>query len=679
MTENPTSTASENPSPADLCPQCGKAVPSGAPHGLCPRCLIAGADTVEDTGAAKLPSLDDVRIAFPQLEILELIGHGGMGAVFKARQPRLDRFVALKLLPKHLAADPAFAERFAREGRLLAKLVHPNIVTVHDVGEEGGFLFLIMEFVDGVNLRQAIRSGSVTVEQALAIVPSICEALQYAHDEGVLHRDIKPENILLDSRGRVKIADFGIAKLMGEGEPAGLTLSGASPGTPHYMAPEQIERPGNVDHRADIYSLGVVFYELLTGELPLGRFPAPSEKAGTVDARVDQVVFKSLEKERDRRQQSATEFQTQVEELDASSSTVSPSPAPTASEATSRVPAKKKSRTPQILAIAAYVALLLLGIPALAGVSWLEIKAVASKAAVSELEHAERSSILAEIEAQRNMLLEESDNVRLRITTARTDREKSVESQRLSEIEQQLVALEKRASELQTSPLDPELPTIAAMGSKRFVWITGITIMVALFPACVLGWIALALGRKQQTSARQVSASFGAAMLLPILAFSMIIYSLAVVLNSLLPVTATYGVTAGMLMSFTIGFVAFLLADLCLLRICWKWANSGSPQRIHFFTPKRRHRLTAFGFLFLGALLSAAAVTWTSEMKFLFPVLAMGFVCVGSSLLTEFIPGRRSISLVVSFLLCSAILAAILTTSHETITHQRVKVIQNRH
>jgi tRNA A-37 threonylcarbamoyl transferase component Bud32 len=261
------------------------------------------------------PTREELADAFPQLEILELIGQGGMGFVFKARQPKLDRLVALKILPQSLAADPAFAERFTREGRMLARLNHPNIVIIHDFGQAGGFFYLLMEYVDGVNLRQAMRVGRFTPMQALAIVPKICEALQFAHNEGILHRDIKPENILLDSKGRVKIADFGIAKLLVEGQtPATLTGSGATLGTPHYMAPEQIERPGDVDHRADIYSLGVVFYEMLTGELPIGRFAPPSEKS-TVDPRMDEVVLRALEKERERRPQSAGEVKTQVETI----------------------------------------------------------------------------------------------------------------------------------------------------------------------------------------------------------------------------------------------------------------------------------------------------------------------------------------------------------------------------
>ena len=289
-------------------------------HGLNPVSLMAaaamptdgGADTIPLT-ARDLPSLEEIATAFPDLEILDLIGHGGMSAVFRVRQPKLDRIVALKVLPKSLAATPGVAERFKREGRVLARLSHPNIVAVHDFGESGGFCFLIMEYANGVNLRQAMRAGRFTPEQALKIIPAICEALQFAHTQGVLHRDIKPENILLDAAGRVKIADFGIAKILDEkGGDRLLTQSGAKLGTAPYMAPEQIEQPANVDHRADIYSLGVVFYEMLTGELPLGRFAAPSTLS-SVGGNIDEIVFRALQKERSRRQQSAGEFKTQVQ------------------------------------------------------------------------------------------------------------------------------------------------------------------------------------------------------------------------------------------------------------------------------------------------------------------------------------------------------------------------------
>jgi serine/threonine protein kinase len=252
---------------------------------------------------------------FPELEILELIGRGGMGAVYKARQKNLDRLIALKILPFSVNRDPAFAERFAREARALAKLTHPNIVSVHDSGQTDGLFYFIMEFVDGMNLRQLLNSGRIAPKEALAIVPQICDALQYAHDKGIVHRDIKPENILLDKTGMVKIADFGLAKLMGrEAKDLSITDTHDVMGTPHYMAPEQVEHPLDVDHRADIYSLGVVFYQMLTGELPIGRFAPPSRKV-QIDVRLDEVVLRALEKEPDHRYQHVSDVKTQVETI----------------------------------------------------------------------------------------------------------------------------------------------------------------------------------------------------------------------------------------------------------------------------------------------------------------------------------------------------------------------------
>jgi predicted Ser/Thr protein kinase len=235
-----------------------------------------------------------------------------MGVVYRARQKTLDRVVALKLLAPERVSDPAFAERFAREAQALAKLNHPNIVTIHDFGEAGGFFYLLMEFVDGVNLRQAMKAGRFTPEQALAIVPPICEALQYAHEHGIVHRDIKPENLLLDRAGRVMIADFGIAKMLGEEAVTGLAESQPA-GTPQYMAPEQKDHR-RTDHRADIYSLGVVLYELLTGELPADKLEPPSCKV-QIDVRLDEIVLRALEKAPELRYQTAGEFRTQVETI----------------------------------------------------------------------------------------------------------------------------------------------------------------------------------------------------------------------------------------------------------------------------------------------------------------------------------------------------------------------------
>jgi serine/threonine protein kinase/predicted esterase len=243
-----------------------------------------------------------------------LVGRGGMGAVYRARQPGLERWVALKVLPPQSTQREGFAERFMREARALARLNHPSIVAVHEFGEAGGMPYFVMEFVEGVTLRRLVQQGRLGAREALQIVPRICDALQYAHDEGVVHRDIKPENILIDRKGRVKIADFGIAKILG-GDPVRQALTQDQVlGTPHYMAPEQIEHPRTVDHRADIYSLGVVFYEMLTGELPLGKFAPPSRKV-EVDVRLDEVVLRALEKEPEHRYQHASEVKTAVETI----------------------------------------------------------------------------------------------------------------------------------------------------------------------------------------------------------------------------------------------------------------------------------------------------------------------------------------------------------------------------
>ena len=289
---------------------------AGTPEGLCPACLLRrGLETQTGGYGADFtpPTAEELASYFPQLEILELLGRGGMGVVYKARQRELDRLVALKILPS--ASDPAFAERFTREARALARLSHPNIVAVYDYGQTNGLAYFMMEYVDGLNLRQLQAAARMTPQEALAIVPQICEALQVAHDQGIVHRDIKPENLLIDRKGRVKIADFGIAKIVGaEGLDLTLTGAGEMVGTPAYMAPEQIEHPADVDHRADIYSLGVVFYQMLTGELPLGKFAPPSRKV-KIDVRLDDVVLRALEKEPELRYQQASEVRTQVETI----------------------------------------------------------------------------------------------------------------------------------------------------------------------------------------------------------------------------------------------------------------------------------------------------------------------------------------------------------------------------
>jgi serine/threonine protein kinase len=323
--------------PTKTCPQCGGPLPDDAFRGICPRCLmqmnLADPTVMEDeTGAKpkkpKAPSVAEIAPLFPQLEILELIGQGGMGAVYKARQKQLDRVVALKILPQEIGEAPGFAERFTREAKALAKLNHPGIVTIHEFGKADGLYFFLMEYVDGLNLRALLHGGRVSPREALAIVPQICDALQYAHDHGIVHRDIKPENILLDRRGNVKVADFGLAKIIEgsdgspghlPGEPAfvreeNLTEIGKVMGTPRYMSPEQVEAPGTVDHRADIYALGVVFYQMLTGDMPDKELTPPSKKV-RIDVRLDEVVLRALEQKPELRYQQASILKTEVESI----------------------------------------------------------------------------------------------------------------------------------------------------------------------------------------------------------------------------------------------------------------------------------------------------------------------------------------------------------------------------
>jgi serine/threonine protein kinase len=218
------------------CPDCGRPIPESAPQGLCPKCLLSEAaiETVKMDGPLPDdPTLDEVKAAFPALEVLERVGAGGMGIVYKARQRRLDRLVALKLLRCPPEQEAHFAERFLREARALAKLNNPNIVTVFDFGESHGHYYLLMEYVDGVNLRQAMAGEQLTPDEALRIVPVVCGALQYAHEHGVLHRDIKPANILINREGEVKMADFGLAKFVDKANPEDLlTRTEAALGTP---------------------------------------------------------------------------------------------------------------------------------------------------------------------------------------------------------------------------------------------------------------------------------------------------------------------------------------------------------------------------------------------------------------------------------------------------------------
>ncbi|RYD21452.1 MAG: serine/threonine protein kinase [Verrucomicrobiaceae bacterium] len=309
------------------CPRCGAPLAGGSVDGLCACCLGAlNFDTLTRIGGASdeealaVPTVEELAEFFPQLEVLSLIGRGGMGVVYKARQKSLHRQVALKLLAPERAGDPMFARRFAREARSLAALNHPHIVGVHDFGEAGGYFYLLMEFVDGVNLRQLMRSRRLTRDEALGIIEPVCAALQAAHELGIVHRDVKPENLLIGRNGVVKIADFGIARMLDEPAAEGIWQTGPEPpaahslatGTPDYAAPEQRSSAPS-DHRADIYSLGVVLYEMITGERPgNGVITPPSRRTG-VDVRMDEVMLQALQEDPDQRFRTVAEFRESIQ------------------------------------------------------------------------------------------------------------------------------------------------------------------------------------------------------------------------------------------------------------------------------------------------------------------------------------------------------------------------------
>jgi serine/threonine protein kinase len=202
-----------------------------------------------------------------QYHILEEIGRGGMATVYRAEQPSLRRYVALKVLQPHLAGDTTLVVRFQREARTVARLQHPHIVTIYQVGQQGGYYFIAMEYLTGQPLNEVIRRrGALPLQRVVHMVQQVAAALDYAHGQGLIHRDIKPSNIIVGQGDSIKLTDFGIAKSRLD---ARLTMTGSILGTPYYMAPEQA-RGGAVDHRADIYSLGVVCYEMLTGRVPFG-------------------------------------------------------------------------------------------------------------------------------------------------------------------------------------------------------------------------------------------------------------------------------------------------------------------------------------------------------------------------------------------------------------------------
>lgn len=335
--------------PSSYCPDCGTKRPHHSPQGLCPKCLLdAGldepvsgrreaatliTDPADDASAASLPATDPVargqedsprvgtKIKYVgDYEILEEIARGGMGVVYKARQLRLDRTVALKMILSGHFAGKADVQRFQIEAEAAARLDHPNIVPIYEVGEHDGVHYFSMGYVDGESLAERLSDGPWSPQDAAELTRTLGEAIAFAHSQGVIHRDLKPGNVLLDGTGRPRIADFGLARR--SDVDSRLTGTGQIVGTPAYMAPEQASDAANVGPPSDVYSLGAVLYELLTGEPPFSAAnpldtvlqvleqppTAPRSINSAIPKDLEAICLKCLEKRSEHRYQTADDL-----------------------------------------------------------------------------------------------------------------------------------------------------------------------------------------------------------------------------------------------------------------------------------------------------------------------------------------------------------------------------------
>jgi len=345
------------------------------------------------------PSVEMLQRALPQYEITALIARGGMGAVYKGMQRALNRPVAIKVLPPEMddGGDLQFAARFKQEAQAMAQLSHPNIVAVFDAGEvyssplapreepsasptemppglshagvhaeppahlaeRDGYrtaplLYFVMEFIEGTDVARLIASeGRLDTARAVPIIAAVCEALAFAHEEGIVHRDIKPSNIMIDKRGRVKVADFGLAKAVNI-ESTLMTRSDVAMGTPDFVAPEALIPGMKVDGRADLYAVGVMLYQMLTGKIPRGRFELPSGVVPQVDQGFDAIVDRAMQTDREKRYSTATEMKRDVERVEARSGGFQP-PGPEVTAVGNRRSLEKSRMSPILIAAAVVV------------------------------------------------------------------------------------------------------------------------------------------------------------------------------------------------------------------------------------------------------------------------------------------------------------------------------------
>ncbi|MEQ1747920.1 MAG: serine/threonine-protein kinase [Prosthecobacter sp.] len=261
------------------------------------------------------PSPEQIQQALPQYEITGFIARGGMGAVYRGIQRSLRRTVAIKVLPPEIEeGEMQYSERFKREAQSMAQLTHPNIVAVYDAGETPeGLLYFVMEYIEGTDLAQLITTeGSIPPARALSITATVCGALAFAHGKDIIHRDIKPSNIMLDKDGQVKVADFGLAKTI-HAESTLLTGSHITMGTADFIAPEALIPGTPVDGRADVYAVGVMLYQMLTGRVPRGRFAMPSVVVPAIDTRLDFIVDKAMQSDPAQRYPTAQALRSAVE------------------------------------------------------------------------------------------------------------------------------------------------------------------------------------------------------------------------------------------------------------------------------------------------------------------------------------------------------------------------------